>query len=540
MHIIHIRGAHSLPSQVDLMTHAAQQTQQHSHRPAEILRQNSKLPPWLARHYPFGEGHEQARSVLGPEQVTEQGQLAWYATEDLQQNLEHSQLKEKSAESWHNTWTHQASQADSDKHIMYTAPPTPLHSRHDSDNMQNSLNEKYKHTELAPWLARHHLFGEGYRHTGTVLRPVQGSGHGLQILANKELQRQIPHLTRESEVRPRHQTRTPQKKADIQSRPMCTTHLAPRYHPMGGSYAKTPQKGNDSEIESKNGQDAELAADTRPETTEQPQGWLLAQGCGRIAEFLAQVPWNEKREGLSATQSELEKHLYSHNSTCHHLPLMLEELPTEAIPTADSKILQQIHRTLQNSMMPGWPVEWFQPETSTPGFDVVISKIAEFETLRLGFLITIKETLLGVYDTHMTEMANQPPQLTHLLDMKPALTWVKFILPEELILSPLQSATLQETFGPLGKIAEIFLFKPRPDGFIIFHGSLKIPNIDEILSPQHSLIMIKNPNHSLFPIRSAAAPHYPPRRQALDTLVTLTLRGRDRHEATVVAIEQNY
>ena len=44
--------------------------------------------------------------------------------------------------------------------------------------------------------------------------------------------------------------------------------------------------------------------------------------------------------------------------------------------------------------MPGWPVEWLQPEISTPGFDVVISEIAEFETLRPGFLNTIKTTLL--------------------------------------------------------------------------------------------------------------------------------------------------
>ena len=43
---------------------------------------------------------------------------------------------------------------------------------------------------------------------------------------------QILHLTGESEVRPRHQARTPQKKADIQNRPMRTTHLAPRYHPI--------------------------------------------------------------------------------------------------------------------------------------------------------------------------------------------------------------------------------------------------------------------------------------------------------------------
>jgi len=43
---------------------------------------------------------------------------------------------------------------------------------------------------------------------------------------------QILHPTRESEVGPRHQAQTPQKKADIQNRPMRTTHLAPRYHPI--------------------------------------------------------------------------------------------------------------------------------------------------------------------------------------------------------------------------------------------------------------------------------------------------------------------
>jgi len=43
---------------------------------------------------------------------------------------------------------------------------------------------------------------------------------------------QILHPTRESEVRPRHQAQTPQKKAHIQNRPMRTTHLAPRHHPI--------------------------------------------------------------------------------------------------------------------------------------------------------------------------------------------------------------------------------------------------------------------------------------------------------------------
>jgi len=93
---------------------------------------------------------------------------------------------------------------------------------------------------------------------------------------------------------------------------------------------------------------------------------------------------------------------------------------------------------------------------------VGISEIAEFETLRLGFLITIKETLLGVYDRltnpHGTATATQLPQLAHFLDMKPALTWIQFILPEALTHSPLQLTTLQDTFCPLGEIAEIFFW----------------------------------------------------------------------------------
>jgi len=341
---------------------------------------------------------------------------------------------------------------------------------------------------------------------------------------------------------------------------MSMTHLAPRYHPFGGRYAKITQKGHEGENTFKYSQDTQAEREMRSKTIEQPKGWLIAEGCGKIAEFLTQAPWNEKRDGLSATQPELENHLLSHNSTCHRLTMMLEELPNEAIPTVDSKILQQMHRLLRNSMLLDWPEEWLQPETFTPGFDVMISEIVQFETLRLGFLITIKGTLLGVYDKltnihtteraeqqpqlvhildmkpvltwgflitikgtllgvydkltniHTTERAEQQPQLVHILDMKPALTWVQFILPETLTHSPLQSTILQDTFGPLGEIADIFLFKPRPEGFIIFDGNLEIPSIDVIVSPQHNLIMIKNPNHSSLPIRSAAALHYPTRR----------------------------
>jgi len=50
-----------------------------------------------------------------------------HATKDLQQNLEQSQHKEKSAKPWHDAWTHQANHADSDTHSMHTAPPAPRH-----------------------------------------------------------------------------------------------------------------------------------------------------------------------------------------------------------------------------------------------------------------------------------------------------------------------------------------------------------------------------------------------------------------------------
>jgi len=124
----------------------------------------------------------------------------------------------------------------------------------------------------------------------------------------------------------------------------------------------------------------------------------MVEGCGNIAEFLAQAPWDEKRDGLIATQSELEKHLNSHNLICRRLTVMLESLPTEAIPMSESKILQQMHRILQNSMLLTWPQEWLRLETCTTGFDDIINEIAQFESQRLGFLFMLKITFLGIYD----------------------------------------------------------------------------------------------------------------------------------------------
>jgi len=178
---------------------------------------------------------------------------------------------------------------------------------------------------------------------------------------------------------------------------------------MEGSFTR---KGHGADKALNYTQVAQAVEDMRFNTAEQAHVGLLADGCGRMAEFLAQAPWDERREGLGATHLGIEQHLHS---ICHRLTLMLEDLPTEAIPTAEGKKLQQLHRILQLSRMPDWPGECLQPEMSTSGFDLVISEIAEFETLRLGFLNTIKETILTVYDKltnpNMTEPTNHPPQL---------------------------------------------------------------------------------------------------------------------------------
>jgi len=70
---------------------------------------------------------------------------------------------------------------------------------------------------------------------------------------------------------------------------------------MGGSFAYTPQKEYGSEKGLHYIQDTQTAENTTTITPEQPHGELLAQGCGRIAEFLAPAPWNEHREALIST-----------------------------------------------------------------------------------------------------------------------------------------------------------------------------------------------------------------------------------------------
>ena len=129
---------------------------------------------------------------------------------------------------------------------------------------------------------------------------------------------------------------------------------------------------------------------------------------------------------------------------------------------------------------------FLQPETSTPGFNSVISEIAEFETKRMGFLLMVKETILSIYDTLTNpdrfKPDNRLPKPVPLLGTQSALTWIQFELPEGLTLPLLQLPALQTTFGLVGDIAEIFIFEPEPVGFIIFYDTVKIPNCEEKLA----------------------------------------------------------
>ena len=82
-HIIHIYSRHSLPPRLDHTPYVTKSTLHQLHDPTKSTRLKSKLLARFVRYHPFGEGHEQARSVSGLEQGTGQGQLPRFATEDL-------------------------------------------------------------------------------------------------------------------------------------------------------------------------------------------------------------------------------------------------------------------------------------------------------------------------------------------------------------------------------------------------------------------------------------------------------------------------
>jgi len=145
-HIIHIHGRHSPQTLLPLTTPATTRRIQHPQSPT-ILRQEPRLLPQPARYHSFGEGHVQARSVLGLEHGTEQTQMPQHETKYLQQNLECSAHAQKLTEPW-------------------------------PDRVQGSTKFLRQQPTPLPRLARHHPFGEGHVPARLVLGLEQGMEQG--------------------------------------------------------------------------------------------------------------------------------------------------------------------------------------------------------------------------------------------------------------------------------------------------------------------------------------------------------------------------
>ena len=181
------------------------------------------------------------------------------------------------------------------------------------------------------------------------------------------------------------------------NQPLRAAHPAARHHSLDGRFATITKRGQDDAPKYAPRTHADTGTGLLGPGT--PRGPRTAEGCGKIAEFLSLAPREEQREQLDTTQAGLEKFLNTHNIVCHHLIAMLENLPKEAIPLVENKILLQMHQNLQISIQKSWPQEWLRPETCTTGFDALISEIAQFESQRLVFLYKIKFTLLELYDS---------------------------------------------------------------------------------------------------------------------------------------------
>ena len=355
----------------------------------------------------------------------------------------------------------------------------------DRDVLQLFSNGKYQQIERAP----HHPFGDAHGHIDAPNALGREGSDVTQGLTAQSLHTLTTLPTSHREATSSQQTGILNTTNSILEQPVYREPSVPRFHPEGGSFT---QDGNDGLKGIPYAQDAVTAkklAQYTMENTPVHYGEFTALECGKIAEFLAHYPWTEPQHGLPLTQSGKGQHLLLHNNTCRHLTMMLEVLLPANLPAAERNKLNILRKISQQNVLLTWPGDRLQLEVTTPGLEGPLTEIAEFETRRLGFLTTTKETLFEVYDTlsnpRGTATATYTPRLAHFLDLKPAVTWIQFALPEDLTHPPLQLAALHETFGPLGEIEEIFLFKPRPEGFIIFNGNLYIPNIDKIMALQH-------------------------------------------------------
>jgi len=353
-------------------------------------------PQQHARYHSLGEGYGHARSALGPERGAETQRPHRYGTIDLQQIRDDGKKAQTLAE--FGIWKHRQNQADSDTHSLHGTSPAAQHSLKQIASLHGATEGNNALGANSSWSAQVQPFGDGHGHTDTTPGPVKLKEHCSQISATQERHWQILNQER------------------------AAANLGPRSHPAGNSLAQ--QKPEKDKV-TNHTQDAPTTDKINHNTVVTHVG-PLAEGCGKLAEFLAQTPWEEKRTGLGFAQLDVEQHLNSHNHICHRVMQMLEDLPIEAIHTTEATKLQRLHSAIQLSCIREWPKVFLQPEASTLEFNLVISEIAEFETKRLGFLHMVRKTILSVYDTltnpDRIEPKNCLPKLLPLLGTQLALT----------------------------------------------------------------------------------------------------------------------
>jgi len=261
-----------------------------------------------------------------------------------------------------------------------------------------------------------------------------------------------------------------------------------------------------------------------------------------MADFLAQDDVTEIRSGLPLTPEGMEYHLRRHNNICGHLAEQLKAiLLRTGIPAPDRHTLGLLSKISQHNILETWPGDRLRRRATTLRIDGPLGELAEFESRRLDFMTAARETLLEVCENlYYPERASTSihlPQCVHFLDLKQTFTWIQVVLPANLTDPRLQLRTLHQTLGLLGGITKIFLFKPRPEGFIIFEGNPHLPNIDGIRTPQGIWIKIHNPLHPSAPISTASSPHYPTWKPDISSRVSLVGKLCD---VAVMAIEKKH
>jgi len=169
---------------------------------------------------------------------------------------------------------------------------------------------------LLPFLeqARCHHCEEGYEQASTVSGHAQGREQGIQPSSESRGQEQKigPSVGRKTDEEQRHQPRKLRtKSSDFDS--MRTAYPAARHHPLGQVYALEASTGGKSDSASRYTPRTSAEAREQLLDTEIQRGPHTAEGCAKIAEFLAYAPWEEQRKGLIATQSEFRNLLNNHN-----------------------------------------------------------------------------------------------------------------------------------------------------------------------------------------------------------------------------------